>query len=169
MERFRLLLGHLSWIEHQFLSFIKDSRKTGTLWGMMRGVGRVRQLIHQSWLAKGLGLLCWGFKGVHEEIRVSGISTSTMHQSITPDFSQTIWARWTSIQFITLPIVILFSLWLLVIPEAQRLSLWDNWDERGCDKGHWHAHTSGLTWGLPEVFGMVNKCIAAGGDYFEGV
>ena len=34
--------------------------------------GRVRKSIHQSWLAKrlglGLGLLCWGLKGVQEEI-----------------------------------------------------------------------------------------------------
>ena len=37
---------------------------------MMRGVGALRKSIHQSWLAKGLGLglLCWGFKGVQEEI-----------------------------------------------------------------------------------------------------
>ena len=39
---------------------------------MMRGIGGVRKSIHQSWLAKalglGLGLLCWGFKGVQEEI-----------------------------------------------------------------------------------------------------
>ena len=37
---------------------------------MMRGVGGVRKSEHQSWLAKGLGLrlLCWGFKGVPEEI-----------------------------------------------------------------------------------------------------
>ena len=36
------------------------------------------------------------------------------------------------------------------------LSLLDNWgDERGCDEGHWHAHTRGLPWGLPEVVGMV--------------
>ena len=35
---------------------------------MMRGVGGVRKSIHQSWLAKGLGLLCWGFKGFQEEI-----------------------------------------------------------------------------------------------------
>ena len=37
---------------------------------MMRGVGGVRKSIHQSWLTKGLGLglLCWGFKGVQEEI-----------------------------------------------------------------------------------------------------
>ena len=64
MECFRLLLEHLAWIDHQFLSGIRDSRKAGSLWGRMRGVGRVRKSIHQSWLAKGLGLglLCWGFK-----------------------------------------------------------------------------------------------------------
>ena len=70
MECFRLLFDHLAWIEHQFLSGIRDSRKTGSLWGVMRGVRGVRKSIHQSWLAKGLGLglLCWGFKGVQEEI-----------------------------------------------------------------------------------------------------
>ena len=35
----------------------------------MRGVGGLRKPIHQSWLAKGLGLLCWSFKGVQEEIQ----------------------------------------------------------------------------------------------------
>ena len=38
-----------------------------------------------------------------------------------------------------------------------RLSLWENWDERGCDEGHWHAHRRGLPWGLPEVFGTVQQ------------
>ena len=77
MECFRLLLEHLAWIEHQFLSGIRDSRKAGSLWGMMRGVGGVRKSIHQSWLAKrlGLGLLCWGFKGVQEEIQSEEAST----------------------------------------------------------------------------------------------
>ena len=50
------------------VSGIRDSRKAESLWGMMRGVGGVRKSEHQSWLAKGLGLLCWGFKGVQEEI-----------------------------------------------------------------------------------------------------
>ena len=70
MECFRLLFNHLAWIEHQFLSGIRDSRMAGSLWGMMRRVGGVRKSIDQSWLAKGLGLglLCWGFKGVQEEI-----------------------------------------------------------------------------------------------------
>ena len=70
MECFRLHLDHFAWIEHQFLSGIRDSRKAGSLWGMMRGVGGVRKSIHHSLLAQGLGLglLCWGFKRVQEEI-----------------------------------------------------------------------------------------------------
>ena len=116
MECFKLLLGRLAWIEHQFFSCIRDSRKPGSLWGMMRGVGGVRKSIHQSWLAKGLavGLLCWGFnevqrdsvgKSQHSSNRLSGTSTRTMHQSTTPSLSQTIWLRWASTQFIILPIV----------------------------------------------------------------
>ena len=68
MEFSRLLFNHLVWIKHQFLSGIRDSRKAGSLWGMMRGVGGVRKSIHHSWLAKRLGLICWSFKGVQEEI-----------------------------------------------------------------------------------------------------
>ena len=34
----------------------------------VRGVGGVRKSMHQSRLAKGWGLLCWGFKEVQEEI-----------------------------------------------------------------------------------------------------
>ena len=77
MECFALLLEHLAWIKHQFLSGIRDSRKPWSLWGMMRGVGGVRKLIHQSWLAKGLGLglLCWGFKGDQVEIPWEEAST----------------------------------------------------------------------------------------------
>ena len=62
---------------HQFLSGIRDSRKARSVWGMMRGVGGVRMSIHHSWLAKGLGLgiLCWGFKGVQEEIPREEAST----------------------------------------------------------------------------------------------
>ena len=77
MKCFRLLFDHLAWIENQFLSDIRDSRKAGSLWGMMRGVGGVRKSIHHSWLAKGLGLglICWGFKGFQEEIPWEEAST----------------------------------------------------------------------------------------------
>ena len=77
MECVRLLLEHLARIEHQFLSGIRDSRKAGSLWGMMRGVGGVRKSIHQTWWSKGLGLglLCWCFKGAQEEIPSEEAST----------------------------------------------------------------------------------------------
>ena len=54
---------------------VRDSRKPGSLWGMMRGVGGVRKSMHQSWLSKGLGLLCWGFKGIQKEIPSEEAST----------------------------------------------------------------------------------------------
>ena len=74
MECFRLLFNHLAWIEHQFLSGKRDSRKAESLWGMMRGVGgEVRKSIHHSWLAKGLrwglGLLCWGLREFRKKFR----------------------------------------------------------------------------------------------------
>ena len=71
----QIVLDHLAWVERQFWSGIRDSRKAWSLCGMMRGVGGVRKSIHQSWLAKALGLLCWGFKGVQEEIPREEAST----------------------------------------------------------------------------------------------
>ena len=109
----------------------------------MRGV---RKPIHQSWLTKGLGLLCWGFKGVQKDSvgrgqlssnRVSSISTRTIHQSTTPSLSQTIWPRWASRQFLSFPIV------QTLVPVTFGYSLSSEAvmrDERGFDKGHWHSY-----------------------------
>ena len=38
-------------------------------------LGEIRKSIHQSCLAKGLGLLCWGYKGVQQEIPREEAST----------------------------------------------------------------------------------------------
>ena len=86
MEGFRLLFDHLAWIKHQFLSHIRDSRKTGSLWGMMIGMGGVRESIYHSWLAKGLGLglLCWGFKGAQGEIPPEEASTLQIGSVVFP-------------------------------------------------------------------------------------
>ena len=91
-DMLQTILEHLAWIEHQVLSGIRDSRKPGSLWGMMRCVGGVRKSIDQSWLAKGLGLglLCWGFKGVQEEIprvkastlQIGSVAFPPVHNSI---------------------------------------------------------------------------------------
>ena len=116
MENIRLLLEHHAWIEHQFLSGIRDSRKAGSLWGRMRGVGGVRKSIHQSWLAKrlGLGLLCWAFKGSQEEVPSEEARTLQIESVAFPreEYTslqfypcQTIWLRWASRLFLSLPIV----------------------------------------------------------------
>ena len=126
MECFRLFFDHLAWIEHQFLSGIRDSRKAGSLREMMRGVGGVRKSIYQSWLAKGLGLLCWGFKGVQEEIPSEEASTLQIGsvafppgQCISPQlhpchrlFEQDGYQDSSSTSLQSRPC----SLWLLVIP-----------------------------------------------------
>ena len=135
MECFRLLFDHLAGIEHQFLLAIRDSRKAGSLWGMMRGVGRVKKSIHQSWLARGLGLglLCWGFKGVQQEIPREEASTLQIWSVAFPQgkctspqvhpfhrlFEQDGHQHSSSPSLESRP----WSLWLLVIPKAQRLSL----------------------------------------------
>ena len=121
--------------------------------------------IHQG---LGLGLLCWGFKGVQKEIPWEEAGTLQigsvafpLRQCTSPQlhpchriFDQDGHQDSSSPSLQSRPC----SLWLLVIPLAQRLSLWDNWwDERGCDEGHWHAHTRGLSWGLAEVVGTVQQ------------
>ena len=173
MECFKLLFDHLAWIEHQFLSGISDSGKAGSLWGMMRGVGGVRKSIHQSWLAKGLGLglLSSGRdsvgRGQHSSNRVSDISSRTMHQSTTLSLSKTIWARWASRQFVTIPIVqtllpVTFGYSLSSEAVVMRqLRRWKKLWRRSLTRSH--KRTS---------IGPSRRCCngttsAAGGDYFE--
>ena len=163
---FILLLEHLACIDHQFLSGIRDSRDARSLWGMMRGVGGVRKSINQSWLAKRLGL---GL-GQHSSNRLSGISTRTIHQSTTLSLSQTIWPRWTSTQFHSLPKVqtllpVIFRYSLsseaVVIRQLRR---WKRLWRRSLTRSH--KRTSIGT--LQMLLERYNKCIAVGGDYFEG-
>ena len=106
--------------EQQFLSGIRDSMKAGSLWRMMRGVAGVRKSIHQGWLAKGLGLglLCWGFKGVQEEIPWEELSTLQIGsvafpagQCTSPQLHPCRRPRWASRQYLTLPII---QTWLSV-------------------------------------------------------
>ena len=139
MECFKLLFDHLAWIKHQFLSGIRDLRKAGSLWGMMRGVGGVKKSIYLSWLAKGLGLLCWGLQGVQEEIpsEKAGISqigsvTFSPGQYTSPQlhpchrlFDQDGHQDSSSPSLSFSPCF----LWLSVIPYGQRPSLWDNWGD----------------------------------------
>ena len=179
MECFRLLLEHLTWIEHQFLSGIRDSRKAESLWRMMRGVGGVRKSIHQSRLAKGFGLelLCWDFKGVQEEIPSEEASTLRIGSVAFPAGQCTIPQVYLCHRLFeqdghhdsSSPSLSprLCSLWLLVIPKAQRLSLWDNWgDQRGCVIDT--LPPEDFRGAFQKLLELYNKCISPGGNYFEG-
>ena len=65
---------------------------------------RVRVRVTMLWFYESSGRDSIG-RGQHSSNRVSGISTRSMHQSTTPSLSQTIWPRWASRQFLSLPIV----------------------------------------------------------------
>ena len=111
-ECFRLLVDHLAWIEHQFLSGIRDSRsgiRDSSLWWIMRGVGGVKKSIHHSWLAKVEVLREFRkrFRRNRPALFKSGQchfhqDNAPVHNSI---LSLTIWLKWASRQFFTLPIV----------------------------------------------------------------
>ena len=173
MECFKLLFDYLAWIEHQFLSSIRDSRKAGSQWGMMRGVGEVRKSEHQSWLAKGLGLLCWGFKGVQQEIR-SESAQWHFHQEIAPVHNSILVTDYlTKMGIKTVP----------QSPYSPDLAPCDFClflKFRGCRyeaiKVMKEAVTKVIDTLTQEDFHGTfqkllegyNKCIAVGGDYFEG-
>ena len=116
------------------------------------------------WTDSQQGILCWHFKGVQEEIPSEEASTfqiesvAGFHQDNEPvHYSILVTDYLTKMGIKTVP-------QLPYSPNVApcdfclfpKLSLWVNWgDERGCDEGHWHAHTRGLPWGLPEVVGTV--------------
>ena len=118
MECFRLLLEHLAWIEHQFLSGMRfkegrESVRDDERCGRSKKV-RTPEMIGQR-VKVSVRVTMWRFlgssgrdsvgRGEHSSNQVGGISTRTMHQSTTPSLSKTIWARWTWRQFLSLPIV----------------------------------------------------------------
>ena len=172
MECFRLLFDHLAWIEHEFL---RDSRKAGSLWGMMRGVGGVKKSIHQSWLAKGLGLglLYWDFKGVQEEILSEEGSTLQIGSVAFPA------GQCTSPQLYPCHRVFDQDGHQDSSSELAPCDFWLFSKLRGCryetTEGMKEAVTKVIDTLTQEDFhGAVQKllewykCIAAGGDYFEG-
>ena len=176
MECFILLLEHLAWIEHEFLSGIRDSRRAGSLWGRMRGVGGVRKSIDLSWLAKGfgLGLLCWGFKGVQEEIPKEEASTLQIGQG---HFQQDNAPIHNSI----LVTDYLIKMDIKTVPHppySRDLAPCDFWlfpKLRGCRYETIEEMKEAVTKvidtltqeNFQKLLERYNKCIAAGGDYFE--
>ena len=181
MECFRLLLEYLAWIEHQFLSGIRDSRKTRSLWGMIRCVGGVMKSIHQSWLAKrlGLGLLCRGLREFRKRFlgKRPALFKSAQwhfHQDNAPVHNSILVTDYlTKMGIKTFP----------QPPYSPDLAPCDFWlfpKLRGCRYETTEEMKEAVTKVIDtltqenfhgtfqKLLEWYNKCIAAGGDYFEG-
>ena len=179
MECFKMLFNHLAWIEHEFLSGIRDSRKAGSLWGMMRSVGRVTKSIHQSSSAKGLGLglLCWGFKEFQEEIPMEEASTLQIGSVAFPIGQCTSPQVHPCTDYLT-------KMSIKTVPHRPYCPDLAPCDfclfpkVRGCHYKTIEEMKEAVTkvidtqenfhGALQKLFERYNKCIAAGGDYFEG-
>ena len=169
MECFRLLLERLAWIKHQFLSNIRDARKAQSLWEMMRGVGGVRKSIHHSWLAKGLelGLLCCSFKGFCWKRPALFKSVHWhFHQDNTPVHNSV---------FVT----DYFTKMVIKTVPQPPCDFWLFPKLRGCHYETIEEMKEAVTkvidtltqedfdGAFQKLLEWYNKCIAAGGDYFE--
>ena len=167
-----ILFDHLAWIEHQFLSGIRDSSKVGSLWGMMRGMGGVRKSEHLSWLAKGLGLglLCWGFKGVQEKIPLEETSTlqigsvqSHFHQNNAPVYNSILIADYLTkspalapCNFCLFPKLRDCRYETIEEMKEAMMKIIDTLTQED------------LLGAFQKLLERYNKCIAVWGDYFEG-
>ena len=180
-ECFRLLFDRLAWIEHQFLSGIRDSRKVGSLLGIMIGVGGVRKSIHQSWLAKGLGLglLCWGLRQFRKRFRRK---RPALFKSAQWNFQQ----ENTPVHNSILVTDYLIKMGIKTVPQppySRDLAHCDFWlfhKLRGCRYETIEDMKEAVTkvidiitqedfhWAFQKLLERY-KCIAAGGDYTEGV
>ena len=93
-----------------------------------------------------------------------------MHQSTTPSLSQTIWQRWSSRQFLNLPIVetlLPVTFGDSLRSEAVVMRQFRRW------KSLWRrpltrSHKKSSMGAFQKLLERYNKCIASGGDYFEG-
>ena len=183
MECFRLLLDHLARIEHQLLDGIRDSRKAGCLWVMMRGVGGVRKSEHQGWLAEGLrlglGLLCWGFKWVHKRFRrkrpaLFKLAQWHFHQDNAPVNNSILVSYYLTIMGIETFPRPAYS------PDHSPCDFWLFPKLTGCRCGTIEEMKEAVIkvietltqkafhGAFQKLLERYNKCIAAGNNYFEG-
>ena len=127
----------------------------------MRGVGGVRKSTDQSWLVKGLGLLCWGFKGVQEEIPSEEASTL---QSGSVAFPQ---GQWTSPQPPYSPDLAPYDFWLFPKLRSCRYETTEEIKE-ALAKVIDTLTQEDFNGAFQKLLERCNKCIAVGGDYFKG-
>ena len=79
MKCFRLLLEHLAWIEHHFYKLHKRFKEVRESVRNDERCGRSKEVrtpeLGSHWTDSQQGILCWGFKGVQEEISLEVTST----------------------------------------------------------------------------------------------
>ena len=147
----------------------------------MRGVGGVRKSENQSWLAKGLvlGLLCWGFKGVLEEISSEGLAlfksgqwhfhqdSAPVHNSILVTDYLTKMGIKTVLQPPYSPDLIPCDFCFFPKLRGCRYETTEEMKEAVTKviDTFTQADFPGL---FQKLLGRFNKCIAVRGDFFEG-
>ena len=129
----------------------------------MRGVGGVRKSIYQSWLAKGiglgLGLLCWGFKRVQEEIALFTSGQWHFHENNAPVHNSILVIDYLT----TLPIVKT----LLPVTFGYRYETIEEMEE-AVTKVIDSLTQEDFDGAFQKLLERYMKCIAVGGDYCEG-
>ena len=124
--------------------------------------------LDSHWTDSQQGIQCWGFKRVHGEDSIG----RGQHQSTTPSLSQTIWPRWASTQFLSLPkvqtllpVTFAYSLSSRKTLEAiimRQLRRWKRLWRRSLTCSHKRTSMGAFQ----KLLEWYNKCI--GGDYFKG-
>ena len=179
MEFFRLLFNHLAWIEHQFLSGIRDSRKAGNLWRMMR-CGRSKEvntpeLIGQRVRVTVLRFLREfrkGFRWKRPALFKSGRwhfqqDNAPVHNSILVTDYLTKMDIKTVPQPPFSPDLAPCDFWLFPKPRGCRYETIEEMKE-SVTKVIDMLIQKGFHGVLQKLLEWYNKCIAAKGDYFKG-
>ena len=93
-----------------------------------------------------------------------------MHQSTTPSLSQTIWPRWASRQLLTLPIVQALLPGNFGYSLSSETVVYERIEElkEAVTKVIDTLTQEDFHGAWQKLLKQYNKCIAAGGDYFEG-
>ena len=101
----------ISFLEHKRVKEDRESVRDDETCGRSKEVN-TSDLIGQRFRVRVTMLRFYGSsgrdsfgRGQHSSNLVSGISTRIIHQSTSPSLSQTIWLRWESRQFLSLPLV----------------------------------------------------------------
>ena len=128
--------------------------------------GRSKEVNTPELIGKGLRLLCWGFKGVHKGFlgkRPALFKSGQwhFHQENAPVHNSILVTDYlTKMGINTVPQPpnspdLAPCDFCSLSSEAVVMRQLRRW--RGCDEGHWYAHTRGLPWGIPEVVRTVQQ------------